>query len=296
MEGFVTAAVDEWPRLLRKRKELFIAIVCLISYLVGLLCVTEVSTHIESLTRSPWVGIVVSASWRLTNKFPGWDVCVPIARHVRRQRLLPALLDVLRVYLRVVGVRCEPVLRRHTRHDRLLSVFLVEDLLDRHYARHLRGKTPADDNFTRSQTMPFLFLLDKCYLMFFTGRLHLQHHQIRPREIPLVRIPVVESLIGLARGPLLDAMHSGLHDLYLVCHTGNYLRGTWDLCKQNAYMKCVYEIAFMNGVQETRRLTLFLRLSLQKYRKLIRIEDDVAALRKKLNPSKAAAINAEFEL
>ncbi|XP_063871397.1 sodium- and chloride-dependent GABA transporter 1-like [Scylla paramamosain] len=41
IEGFITAVSDEWPKYLRKYKELFIAIVCVLSYIVGLSCVTE---------------------------------------------------------------------------------------------------------------------------------------------------------------------------------------------------------------------------------------------------------------
>ncbi len=44
MEGFFTACMDEWPKYLRRYKELFIAVTCVVSYIIGLSLVTQVMT------------------------------------------------------------------------------------------------------------------------------------------------------------------------------------------------------------------------------------------------------------
>ena len=66
VEGFVTAIVDLFPNQLRRgyRKEMFIALMCIIWFLFGLSMVTEVITnHMKVINMQRYVYHNVGEDW-----------------------------------------------------------------------------------------------------------------------------------------------------------------------------------------------------------------------------------------
>lgn len=106
MEGFITAVIDEWPRLLRRRKEIFIAIVCGLSYLVGLTCITQVSYRFKyrgdfvvKLNFSNWFFFLFSLS-------SGWNVCLLYFGLLCSQWFLFTFPHIFRMCVNFMGIWC----------------------------------------------------------------------------------------------------------------------------------------------------------------------------------------------
>lgn len=148
MEGFITAVIDEWPQLLRRRKEIFIAIVCAISYLVGLTCITQVrKRYISNKFSDKLYNCIFSLRLFTLFGFTGRNVCLPNPRLVCGQWILFTIFNIFRMRVDFVGVWSRSILRWHQGNDWILSDAFLEILLALHLPVHLLGNLEKPSPF-----------------------------------------------------------------------------------------------------------------------------------------------------
>lgn len=145
MEGFITAVIDEWPQLLRRRKEVFIAIVCGLSYLVGLTCITQVSCKISIISNAKATStlnicLTLTCFSSILSFDAGRNVCFPNIGFVCCQWFLSTVFDILRMCIDLMGIWCRSFLRWYQGNDWLLSDAFLEILLVVHVPLHLLCK------------------------------------------------------------------------------------------------------------------------------------------------------------
>lgn len=150
------------------------------------------------------------------------NVHIPNPRFLRRVWLLPAFPHIFRVHINQLGLWGQPLLRRHQRHDRLLSYLLVEVLLGLRDASHLHCK--------------FFIILELYqpdpttdFHVSRSGSLHLQLGTMEADQVPGLRVSLVDPCPGLGNRSVIDALHTWLHGLRLDDHTWRQRRGKLQL-------------------------------------------------------------------
>jgi solute carrier family 6 GABA transporter-like protein 1 len=99
MEGFVTAVVDEFPKRLRPHKALFIAFVCLASYIIGFSCISRGGIYVFQLYEE-------YAASGMSLLFLMFFECVAVAWGFGARRFREAIRDMTGYYPSYFFVAC----------------------------------------------------------------------------------------------------------------------------------------------------------------------------------------------
>jgi len=103
MEGFITAVVDEFPSTLRKRKEMFIFFVCLLSFILGLSCISRGGIYVFQLFDE-------YAASGMSLLFLMFFECIAISWGFGARRFREAMRDMIGYYPSYFFVACWAVI------------------------------------------------------------------------------------------------------------------------------------------------------------------------------------------